>query len=197
MRRGLPFLALLLIALPGCGSGTSSPSSAGQATSEAPSSARPVSQLVGRWEQVHTCATLVASLQDAGLGKIAPAVAGDYFPNSSPKELAAKNDVCSGAKPQRHAHFFTEDGAFGSLDQNDQQVDDGSYTIVDDHVVQIGDGLFEYTINDDTLALRPTIHSSALAQALDHPLAFSVAGWQVAVSYGGQPWKRVDCDGWC
>jgi hypothetical protein len=112
--------------------------------------------------------------------------------------LARKAEPCAGAKPQRHAHFFSEAGAFGSLDQHDQRVDDGSYEILDDHRFQIGASVFEYTIeNGDTLVLHPVITESARSEALAHPREFSEAGWQVAVTYGGQKWVRVDCDGWC
>lgn len=33
--------------------------------------------------------------------------------------------------PQLHSHFFTPTGSFGSLDQFQNQVDDGTYVIVD------------------------------------------------------------------
>jgi hypothetical protein len=195
-------LVLLLVALPGCGSADSSPSSSDPAapapSAPAPSTAAPAPELVGRWQQVHDCPTLVAALDDAGLGKIAPAMIGDYFPQSPPQQLAKKSDPCAGAKPQKHAHFFTVQGMFGSLDQHDQQVDDGPYTILDDHHVQIGDGVFTYTIkNGDTLILRPVITDAAMAEALANPREFSLAGWEVAVTYDGQKWKRVDCEGWC
>lgn len=138
-------LVLLLVALPGCGSADSSPSSSDPAapapSAPAPSTAAPAPELVGRWQQVHDCPTLVAALDDAGLGKIAPAMIGDYFPQSPPQQLAKKSDPCAGAKPQKHAHFFTEQVA--------------------------------------------------------NPREFSLAGWEVAVTYDGQKWKRVDCEGWC
>ncbi|MDP9243197.1 MAG: hypothetical protein M3O84_08500, partial [Actinomycetota bacterium] len=79
--------------------------------------------------QVHTCDQLVAGLEDAGLGATAPAIVGDFFPGVSIDELAAKEDLCSGAKPQRHFHFFDAAGSFGSIDQHGQQVDDGTYAI--------------------------------------------------------------------
>ena len=115
-----------------------------------------------------------------------------------PRDCALELVPRAGAKPQRHAHFFTEAGAFGSLDQHDQQVDDGSYEILNDHRVQIGDAVFEYTIeNGNTLTLHPVITATARAEALAQPRDFSEAGWQVAVTYDGQEWKRVDCEGWC
>jgi hypothetical protein len=73
--------------------------------------------IVGRWEALRKCSDIVQALDAQGLGSLAPAVVGDYFPNATYDELAAKEDVCSGAKPQHHYHFFTADGFFGSLDQ--------------------------------------------------------------------------------
>jgi len=130
-------LVLLLVALPGCGSADSSPSSSDPAapapSAPAPSTAAPAPELVGRWQQVHDCPTLVAALDDAGLGKIAPAMIGDYFPQSPPQQLAKKSDPCAGAKPQKHAHFFTEQGMFGSLDSTTSRSTTGltpSWTII-------------------------------------------------------------------
>jgi hypothetical protein len=150
--------------------------------------------------QVHTCDQLVQALEDAGLGKIAPAVVGDYFPDASVEELAAKPDLCSGARPQRHFHFFDATGAFGSLDQFEQQVDDGPW-VVDGDVLTIGSGAWagtwRFTIDGTQLSLEPIITPGQRAQALAHPTEFSVAGWMVAVAYTGSTWQRVACKGWC
>src|SRR5512141_3099123 len=72
-------------------------------------------RIVGRWQQSHTCDELVSALNALGLGALAPGAVGDYFPNLTPEELAAKTDICSGAVPQLHSHFFTASGLFGSL----------------------------------------------------------------------------------
>ena len=74
--------------------------------------------LVGRWQTVRTCQGLVAALKKTGLSPLAPGVVGDYFPNQTSAELAKKKNLCSGAKPQLHSHFFTADRKFGSLDQH-------------------------------------------------------------------------------
>jgi hypothetical protein len=156
--------------------------------------------LVGRWERVNECPQLVKALDEAGLGAIAPSVAGDYFPGISAKKLAKKADVCAGAKPFVHSHFFTDSGAFGSLTEDLQQVDDGTYAIIDDSTFRIGTdpGVeFHYEINSDTLSLSPVITKAMVAKALANPLEFSDAGWSVAVAYPGETWKRVDCSGWC
>ena len=152
--------------------------------------------LVGRWMQIHTCAQLVAGLEEAGLGATAPAMVGDFFPQASVEELATKDDLCSGAKPQRHFHFFDAAGSFGSLDQHEQQVDDGTYEIAGG-TLHIGDGAWMFTISDNRLTLEPMITDEQVTAALADPSAWSVAGWVVAVAYPPSTWRRVACRGWC
>ena len=163
-------------------------------TSNAPS-------LVGRWERINECPQLVQALDQAGLRAIAPSVVGDYFPEESPKDLARKDEVCEGAEPFIHSHFFDEAGAFGSLDENGQQVDDGSYEIIGEGRFRIGNpdtgAVFRYEIDGDALSLSPVLTQAMKKNALAQPLQFSPAGWAVAVSYPGHEWKRVSCDGWC
>jgi hypothetical protein len=153
--------------------------------------------IVGRWQQSHTCDELVSALDALGLGALAPGVVGDYFPDLTPEELAAKSDICSGALPQLHSHFFTTTGLFGSLDQFQNQVDDDTYEVLDSNTLRIGSGTFGYKIQDDRLALTPFITDKQRREALRHPWDFSIAGWMVAVSYPGTMWNRVACQGWC
>lgn len=96
---------------------------------------------------MNKCPELVKALSDAGLAALAPAVAMDYFPDSTPQELARKTDVCEGAEPFVHSHFFSESGAFGSLTEDLEQVDDGTYEILDNTSFRIG--------NADTMPRTP------------------------------------------
>ena len=153
--------------------------------------------IVGRWQQSHSCDELVSALDAFGLSALAPGVVGDYFPNLTAEELAAKPDICSGAVPQLHSHFFTASGLFGSLDQFQSQVDDGMYAIVDSNTFMIGDATFDYTIRGNILAMTPLITAKQRREALKHPWDFSTAGWMVAVSYPGTTWNGVACQGWC
>jgi hypothetical protein len=136
-------------------------------------------------------------LQKAGLAKLAPGVVSDYFPNQKPAELAKKKNLCSDAKPQRHSHYFTADGTFGSLDQSGRQVDDGKYHLAGADLVKINDGLFRFRIQGQALTLTPMLTAAEKRAALAKPLNFSTAGWMVAVSNGGHPWKRGACGTWC
>jgi hypothetical protein len=41
------------------------------------------------------------------------------------------------------------------------------------------------------------ISTAMKRQALAHPLAFSAAGWMIAVALPGGTWKRAPCNAWC
>jgi len=189
-----------VLAVAGCGGQGGSAPTSPATTTEAASTAG-VPRLVGRWERVNKCPELLAALEDAGLGAIAPAVVGDYFPDVPAAELAQKRNICAGAEPFVHSHFFDSAGRFGSLDANENQVDDGTYEIIDDARFRIGNAdegvTFRYQIDEDRLRLSPVITEALLTEALANPLQFSDAGWSVAVSYPGQEWRRVPCGRWC
>jgi len=194
---------LIPLLLVGCGGGESESAKPSGQTSVAstdttiPTTTAQTEALVGRWEHVNECPQLTKALAEEGLETIAPSVAGDYFPNSTPRQLAKKDDVCDGAEGFVHSHFFTDSGTFGSLTEDLEQVDDGLYEILDGGRVRIGDVVFRYEIEGDELSLSPVITPAMKKEALAQPLEFSNAGWSVAVSYPGQVWKRVDCSGWC
>ena len=188
-------------AIAGCGSGDSDTTQAGSPTAEATSTTRPAS-IVGRWEVLRTCEGMVKAADEAGLRRLTPSLVGDYFPDESAKQLARKAEICSGAGPQQHSHFFTEDGQFGSLDQHGEQVDDAPYRVVDDRTVRLspefGEEIYRYRITGgDRLVLEPVIPPRAKREALASPMEFSRAGHMAAVAYAGHTWKRVDCEGWC
>ncbi len=208
-RTGARWVSALVVAigvLAACGGSSSAPSpteeDAGTSPAAAPDEATTAasSPLVGLWMQVHTCEQLVTGLEEAGLGEIAPAVVGDFFPDQTAEELAAKEELCSDARPQRHFHFFDASGAFGSLDQHRQQVDDGPYTVEDD-TLHIGDeswgGTWTFAISGNQLSLTPVITEEQVEEALASPFEFSPTAWMVAVAYPGTTWKRVACQGWC
>jgi hypothetical protein len=196
---------LISVLAAGCGGESeqaepSAPTSVASTAATTPTTTAETEAFVGRWERVNECPQLLKALSEAGLAAIAASVVGDYFPDSTSKELAKKDDFCRGAEPFVHSHFFTETGEFGSLTEDLEQVDDGPYEIIDDSTLRIGadPGVeFHYEIRGDTLTLTPVITKAMIAQALAHPLEFSDAGWSVAVAYPGHVWKRVDCSGWC
>jgi hypothetical protein len=174
-------IAVLLVAAQGSASAKSSP-------------------IVGRWQTVRTCQDMVGALKAAGLQPLAPGMVGEYFPNQTPQQLAQKKNLCQGAKPQIHSHFFTANGAFGSVDQHGEQVDDGTYH-VNGSTLKIGNsdvsGSFRFRIQGKTLMLRPLLTPALKQEALADPLNFHSAGWMVAVALNGKPWNRVACKTWC
>ncbi len=155
---------------------------------------------------MHTCRKLVHAFKEAGMEALAPLQAAGGGPRDvgrkrmieKAKKLTQQKDVCAGAwRPYRHYHFFTADGRFGSLDQNLQQVDEGTYKVVG-HMLVFGKDKFRYrVIHGDTLTLDPVITPAMRRAALAHPLKDSDAAWMVSVAYTGSTWKRVPCDDWC
>ena len=76
-------------------------------------------------------------------------IAGNGLVPGTPAQLAAKSNICQGAVSRIHSHFFTRSGEFGSLDWNQNQVDDGSYAIIKAGSFRIGPrAVFRYRIVD-------------------------------------------------
>lgn len=168
----------------------------GAATSVVTASAGSAS-IVGRWSRTTTCQDYVRALTRAGLRALAPGVlAGNGLVAGTPKQLAAKSNICAGATSRLHSHFFTANGSFGSVDWANKQVDDGHITIVG-NTLHLGSSVFGYTISANRLSLAPMISAAMKRRALAHPLTFSTAGWMIAVALPGGTWKRVPCNAWC
>lgn len=191
-------LAALLIStlLVGCGSDNTksdpSPKEGSTTTSPTTTSTDQASALVGEWQRTTTCQDRVRALNKAGLGKFAAEhAAGDGFiPGvTSVDQLEDPNKPCQGAVPQRHSHFFTTDGLFGSRDAEGDQVDDGTYRLTNERTVVIskefGDVTFHFTIRDDNLFLTPVLPGCAKKGCF-------AAQWAVAVAYPGLPWQRTE-----
>ena len=106
---------------------------------------------------------------------------------SSADQIADPKQPCKGAVPQEHSHFFTADGQFGSRDAQGDQVDDGTYKIVDDRTFVVSkefpDVTFHYRIAGDTIRFDPVVPACA-------PSCFE-AIWSVMVAFPGKTWDRV------
>jgi len=205
VRSTLMVLIAVTITTVGCGSSSSVPAS-GTPNAEASPIESAVPALVGRWERVVTCQELVDELDKAGLGPLTPyawlgatsSTGESSYAAGSPKPTLSH--PCIGAIDRQHSHFFTQGGQFGSLDWNGGQVDDGTYQIIDDHTVLIGDGpvTFHYAIQGgQTLALTPVLTKEMVRQALVDPKNFSPALWALSVAYPDYSWVRAPCSGWC
>lgn len=115
--------------------------------------------LVGSWVGMHDCDAIVGALRGAGVAEavvLENVVGNGLVPDAAtPADLADPANPCADAVPREHGHFFTEDGEFGSTDFNGDQVDDGSYEIVDDDTVSINGTQFGYAVEGDELTLQP------------------------------------------
>jgi hypothetical protein len=115
-------------------------------------------------------------------------VAGNGFvPGAtSPDEIADPSHPCEGTVPREHSHFFTAEGEFGSLDWNGEQVDDGTYEIVDGHTFIVSKEFPDVTFNSlqgDVITFDPLIPECA-------PECFEAA-WSVSMAYPGETWDRL------
>jgi hypothetical protein len=185
-------LTLALILAIGCGESPGEPAdttfepsvSVEPSISVEPSQSPEVSPLIGTWTRPTTCQELVAALEDAGLGDLAPeTVAGNGLVPGTPKQLAAKDDLCEGAVPREHSHFFTPLGIFGSLDWNLRQVDDGTYELVDERTFTIGDATFHFRVNGDKIRFVPVLP--------DDCAQVDYCSWMIAVAFPGHSWTRT------
>src|SRR3954452_16398527 len=202
-RRISIIVACLVTGAAACGGSSGDTRSAGSTSAAASTSAKGV--IVGEWTARRGCDAMYQALVRAGLRVAAAPVLGDFFPGSTPRQLARKTDICAGAGPAvRHSHFFTPGGSFGSLDENYQQVDDGRYAadgsdlyICDSDVASCtrttATGHFRYSLRGDELRLTPFVTAAQHRKALAHPFGFSQAGWMVAVAMPGLTWTRTAC----
>jgi hypothetical protein len=197
----LALVAMIAAACSSTGSGsTTSASAAGASPSTAVASSSPVASLVGRWKQeanVHTCDHYVRGMDEEGL-LAAVESSPPYVPGESWQQVAKQ--FCKGSLEDWnvvHYHFFAAGGLFGSLDQDEQQVDDGTYKILDTHAFSIGRSKFHYAVRGDILKMDPLITAAQRKEALAKPGKFTTAGWMVAVTVPGTSWHRVECGNWC
>ena len=179
---------LLVYAILGSSCTGNEPASTPDVSSEparASSSPSPeVSPLVGEWKRVTKCQELVRLLEANGIGSMAPqAIEGNGWVGGTLEQLEKKDDPCEGAVPREHSHFFTEFGAFGSLDWRGEQVDEGTYAIVDERTFTIGeDATFHFEIHGDTIRFEPLLP--------DECTGFDCV-WMLAVASPGYTWERV------
>jgi hypothetical protein len=146
----------------------------------------------GRRCRTHRCEEVLEILKKAGFDEQVALenIAGNGFlPGvSSAGDIADVKQPCKGAVPILHSHFFTADGQFGSKDQNGQQVDDGTYKIVDDRTFVVAkefpDVTIHYRIAGDTIRFDPVAPSCA--PSCDE------AVWSVMMAFPGKTWERVN-----
>jgi len=196
--------ALIAIIVAACGGAAASapPSAAPSVAASTPSAASsgaPISTgspaagssaaIVGEWVGVHDCEHIVSMLKAAKedefvLGELAGS---GLLPGvDTPSQIKDPAHPCVGAVQQRHSHFFTKDGQFGSKDAHASQVDDGTWTIKGDKLV-INDQPFGFAISGDQLTLTPP--KVDVSKCTDKACRF-MAAWVLLVAMPGQTWTR-------
>ncbi len=177
----------------GCGSGDTSAESATTVSSTAATS---TSALVGTWTRTTTCDEFVERQTRAGFtDDLAENVVGNgWLPEvSAPEAIADPTRLCAGAVAREHSHFFTDNGEFGSLDWNGDQVDDGTYELVDNDTFTIPyvfddesiEMVFDFRIDGDSITFDPQLPDDCKSAHCRE-----AASWAVAVAYDGLSWER-------
>jgi hypothetical protein len=145
---------------------------------------------VGQWSLIKTCDMIVAALTKAKLTDLIARDVPDLLKGSVNGALPADYDPahpCADAQPPtEHSHTFWPSGMFNSYDENGQQVDDGTYTLIDDHTFMIGSsGTFTFSVTGDKIAFDVVIPKPC-TQTCRNDLA-----WAFSVANPGQTWTRV------
>ena len=187
--------ALLASVVPAGGCGADTDSGAAPTTSQeaaASSTQTAIPELTGSWHRAQTCEEMLAAFEEAGLAESRRGwLQGNFYGGKSgPK----KGDPCVGAEgPLEHDHFFTADGAFGSHDQNGEEVDGGDFEVVDDDTVSFpshaeefgydGDLVVDYTVSGDTVTFVVALPDSCVEACAD------AYAWALSAFASG-PWER-------
>ncbi|HEX2404445.1 MAG TPA: alpha/beta hydrolase, partial [Acidimicrobiia bacterium] len=103
-------------------------------------------------------------------------------------------DVCEGAQgPLEHDHFFTTANAFGSHDENGEEVDHGDFEVVDEDTVSFpshaaefgydGDLVVDYTVDGGVATFEVSLPEDCVDGCAD------AYAWALSAFASG-PWKR-------
>jgi hypothetical protein len=173
MVRVAPWLTMFALTLTACAApGDASRSSAAsvaalasEAASAEPSTA--TAPIVGVWSGEHDCEGIAGALTDAGFDEavIIENVVGNGLISgvTSPADIPDVAELCADATVLEHSHEFTADGRFFSYDQDGEEVDFGTYELVDNDTLTIGapdrEGVttFDFRIEDNHLTLEPQL----------------------------------------
>jgi hypothetical protein len=104
----------------------------------------------------------------------------------NPGQIANPANPCKGAVARKHSHFFTKDKKFGSLDWKGEQVDDGTYRLVNNRTFIISKEFpnvtFHFRIVGNTITFAPVIARGC---------ATFRCAWAISMAYPGKTWHRV------
>lgn len=159
-------------------------------TSATPTAATLTAPIVGSWHRVLTCKDQFAAFKAAGLAESHREwMTGNFFAGAPGP---TSGDPCAGALgPFEHSHFFTAQGAFGSRDQNGQQVDDGDYAVVDgdtlafpSHAREFGytsELVVDYAVADGVAMFEVVLPDACIGTCAD------AYAWALS-AFGTNPW---------
>jgi hypothetical protein len=148
--------------------------------------------LIGSWHRAQTCEEMLAAFEERGLAKSHVGwLRGNFFGEEPAPE---GGDVCEGAPgPLEHSHFFTAAGAFGSHDENGEEVDHGDFELVDadtvgfpSHAAEFGydgDIVVGFVVKDDVATFDVTVPEPCTGACAD------AYAWAVSAFASG-PWAR-------
>ena len=178
MFRATACLSVLGLALASCaGSAGASPSTSASSTAAAASEVASLEAseeppaIVGVWRGEHQCDGMVEALTAAGFDESVAVenVIGNGLLSdvTSHEHVTDMTEICEDATAIEHSHEFTADGQFFSYDQDGEQVDDGTYELVDEGALTIGapdrEGVtFQFTIEGNHLTLEPQLPAGCL-----------------------------------
>ena len=193
-------LAALFVLTSCAGSTGSSTSPAAVASPSGQDSTEPATrapELVGTWTRTQDCETMLTAFEEAGLSEShAEWIIGNWV--GDPADVEADPDsVCADARPaEEHSHFFTEDGQFGSLDAEGNQVDSGDYAVIEtgtlafpSHSTEFGydgDILVAYAVNGGSAEFEVQLPSDCDDACLE------AHAWALSAFFGSEPWTRTD-----
>ena len=148
--------------------------------------------LIGSWHRGQTCEEMLAAFEEAGLAETHVGwLQGNFF-GGEPGPTSG--DVCEGAQgPLEHDHFFTTANAFGSHDENGEEVDGGDFEVVDEDTVGFpshaaefgyeGDLVVDYRVDGDVVTFEVSLPEDCVDACADaHAWALS--------AFASGPWER-------
>ena len=145
--------------------------------------------MIGSWNRAQACAEMLAAFDEAGLAESHRGWLQGNFYGGKPGPKRAIFARAEG--PLEHDHFFTGDSAYGSHDQNGEEVDGGDFELVDGDTVSFpshaeefgydGDLVVDYTVSGDVVTFRvalpdPCVETCAYAYAWHCPPSPPVRG---------------------
>jgi hypothetical protein len=190
-RFAIPVLLLSLTGIVGCSENTV-PQADSTTMAETAASPSATTELVGSWHRAQTCKELLAAFEKAGLAESHRDWLQGNFYGGDPGPT--DGDVCKGARgPLEHDHFFTVAGAFGSHDENGEEVDSGDYAVVDENTVSFpshaaefgydGDLVVGYAVSGDVATFDVDLPESCSDKCAD------AYAWALSAFASG-PWER-------